>query len=259
MEGLKQISRSDPHFVVFCLENLLPQMAVKAYTENVLEMLPQLCEGLKKVGHLLEANYKDKLDQLQHVLTEFCKDGTINMVLRLRVLEIIELRTMGWRMSSTAEEYYTTKIAQFQKREESKGTNESVSVASSKTEEFKSTKSDTVDRYKVPNPKIGGRSSHDELRFKTSVHELFPDRELKERECVVVDKVKIFLYSSSTKLLKEAKIVLMENFNKRPSFSNIKYSREDLLDLKRSPPSSDPPLKWSMVTQSCPEIITYKR
>jgi len=259
MEGLKQISRSDPHFVVFCLENLLPQMAVKAYTENVLEMLPQLCEGLKKVGHLLEANYKDKLDQLQHVLTEFCKDGTINMVLRLRVLEIIELRTMGWRMSSTAEEYYTTKIAQFQKREESKGTNGSVLAASSKTEEFKSTKSDTADRFKMPNPKIGGRSSNDELRFKTPVHELFPDKELKERECVVVDKVKIFLSSSSTKLLKEAKIVLMENFNKRPSFSNIKYSREDLLDLKRSPPSSDPPLKWKMVTQSCPEIITCKR
>ena len=87
-------------------------------------------------------------------------------------------------------------------------------------------KCDTADRHKAP------RSSNDELRFKTPVHELFPDKELKERECVVVDKVKIFLYSSSTKLLKEAKIVLMENFNKRPSFSNIKYSREDLLDLK---------------------------
>ena len=207
----------------------------------------------------MEANYKDKLDQLQHVLTEFCKDGTINMVLRLRVLEIIELRTMGWRMSCTAEEYYNTKIAQFQKREESKETNGSVLAASSKTEELKSSKSDTADRYSVPHPKVGGRSSNDELRFKTPVHELFPDKELKERECVVVDKVKIFLYSSSTKLLKEAKIVLVENFNKRPSFSNIKYSREDLLDLKRSPPSSDPPLKWNMVTQSCPEIITYKR
>ena len=201
----------------------------------------------------MEANYKDKLDQLQHVLTEFCKDGNINMVLRLRVLEIIEMRTMGWRMSSTAEEYYTTKIAQFQKREESKGTNGTVLTASSEKGVVKSTKPNTAEGYKVP------RSSNDEMRFKTPVHELFPDKELKERECVVVDKVKIFLYSSSTKLLKEAKIVLMENFNKRPSFSNIKYSREDLVDLKRSPPSSDPPLKWGMVTQSCPEIVSYKR
>ena len=184
------------------------------------------------------------------------------MVLRLRVLEITELRTMGWRMSNTAEEYYTTKIAQFQKREESQGKNRSglaATTASSETDAFKnSTKTGTKDR-KMSNPKIDGRSSLDDLRFHTPVQELFPDKELKERECVVVDKVGIFLYSSSIKLLKEAKIVLTENFNKSPNFSNVKYSREDLINLKKSPPSSYPPLKWSMVTQSCPEIIIHKR
>ena len=39
MEGLKQISRSDPQFVVYCLENLLPMMMMKPYSENVLEMV----------------------------------------------------------------------------------------------------------------------------------------------------------------------------------------------------------------------------
>ena len=220
--------------------------------------MPQLCGGLKKVGYLLEANYKDKLDQLQYVLTEFCKDGNIDMVLRLRVLEIIELRTMGWRMSNTAEEYYTTKIAQFQKREERQRERSGL-AASLETDAFEnSTKMGMRDR-KMSNPKIDGRSSLDDLRFHTPVQELFPDKELKERECVVVDKVKIFLYSSSIKLLKEAKIVLTDNFNKSPNFSNVKYSREDLINLKKSPPSSYPPLKWSMVTQSCPEIIIHKR
>jgi len=238
-------------------------MMVKPYSENVFEMLPQLCGGLKKVGYLLEANYKDKLDQLQHLLTEFCKDGNVDMVLRLRVLEIIELRTMGWKMSGTAEEYYTTKIAQFQERGESRAMNRSGVAASEATSESdnakKSTSTRTTERKKVSNQMNDGRFSWDELRFQTPVQELFPDKELKERECVVVDKVKIFLYSSSTKLLKEAKIVLMENFNKSASFSNVKYSREDLINLKRSPPSSYPPLKWSLVTQSCPEIIIHKR
>ena len=207
---------------------------------------------------MLEANYKDKLDQLQYVLTEFCKDGNIDMVLRLRVLEIIELRTMGWRMSNTAEEYYTTKITQFQKREERQRERSGL-AASLETDAFEnSTKMGMRDR-KMSNPKIDGRSSWDDLRFHTPVQELFPDKELKKRECVVVDKVKIFLYSSSTKLLKEAKIVLTDNFNKSPNFSNVKYSREDLINLKKSPPSSYPPLKWSMVTQSCPEIIIHKR
>ena len=180
------------------------------------------------------------------------------MVLRLRVLEIIELRTMGWRMSNTAEEYYTTKIAQFQKREERQRERSGL-AASLETDAFEnSTKMGMRDR-KMSNPKIDGRSSWDDLRFHTPVQELFPDKELKERECVVVDKVKIFLYSSSIKLLKEAKIVLTDNFNKSPNFSNVKYSREDLINLKKSPPSSYPPLKWSMVTQSCPEIIIHKR
>ena len=95
-------------------------------------------------------------------------------------------------------------------------------------------------------------------RFQTPVKELFPDRELKQRECVVVGNVKIFLLSSSTKLLKEAKAVLSDNFNKGPSFSNVKYSREDLLSLKRSPSSAQLPLKWARVTQSCPEIVCKK-
>ena len=181
------------------------------------------------------------------------------MVLRLRVLEITELRTMGWRMSNTAEEYYTTKIAQFQKREERQRERSGL-AASLETDAFEnSTKMGMRDRKMMSNPKIDGRSSWDDLRFHTPVQELFPDKELKERECVVVDKVKIFLYSSSIKLLKEAKIVLTDNFNKSPNFSNVKYSREDLINLKKSPPSSYPPLKWSMVTQSCPEIIIHKR
>ena len=211
-----------------------------------------MCGGLKKVGHLLEANYKDKLDQLQSVLTEFCKDGKVDIVLRLRVLEIIELRTMGWKMNSGAEEYYTTKIAHFQERMEK---NKSLIGASSLADTAAIKSSKTSDKKMNSNDNTGQRSNLDEMRFQTPVKELFPDRELKQRECVVVGNVKIFLLSSSTKLLKEAKTVLSDNFNKGPSFSNVKYSREDLLSLKRSPSSAELPLKWARVTQSYPEIV----
>ena len=205
---------------------------------------------------MLEVNYKDKLDQLQSVLTEFCKDGRVDIVLRLRVLEIIELRTMGWKMSSGAEEYYTTKIAHFQERKETPVTNASLTGASFfvDTASIKSSKTTTGKKMNSNNI-FGQRSNFDEMRFQTPVKELFPDRELKERECVVVGNVKIFLLSSSTKLLKEAKAVLSDNFNKGPSFSNVKYSREDLLSLKMSPSSAQLPLMSAGVTQSCPEII----
>ena len=60
----------------------------------------------------MEANYKSKLDSLQTLLTELCKDETLELVLRLKVLEVIELRTMGWRASSSAAQYYRERIPQ---------------------------------------------------------------------------------------------------------------------------------------------------
>ena len=41
---------------------------------------------MKKVGSLLEANYKSKLDTLQTLLTNLCK---LKLLLRLKVLEFI--------------------------------------------------------------------------------------------------------------------------------------------------------------------------
>ena len=60
----------------------------------------------------MEANYKSKLDSLQTLLTELCKDESLELVLRLKVLEVIELRTMGWRASSSAAQYYRERIPQ---------------------------------------------------------------------------------------------------------------------------------------------------
>ena len=73
-----------------------------------------MCEGLKNVGNLLEANYKDKLDELQMFLTELVKDVNVDIILRLKVLEIIELRIMGWKVTSKVEDYYRGKISQFE-------------------------------------------------------------------------------------------------------------------------------------------------
>ena len=96
------------------------------------------------------------------------------------------------------------------------------------------------------------------MRFQTSVKELFPNTNIRERECVVVDGVKIFLSSASPELLKEAKAVLAAKLHRGPrssSSSSVQYSREDLLSLARSPTSSQPPVKWPGGSVSCPEIL----
>ena len=102
----------------------------------------------------------------------------------------------------------------------------------------------------------------EDLRFQTSVKELFPNTNIRERECVVVDGVKIFLSSASPELLKEAKAVLAAKLHRGPrssSSSSVQYSREDLLSLARSPTSSQPPVKWPGGSVSCPEILCKVR
>ena len=207
------------------------------------------------MGSLLEANYKSKLDSLQTLLTELCKDESLELVLRLKVLEVIELRTMGWRASSSAAQYYRERIPQVEDRQQRRRTQQTPARPSSNS---------------VTPPSVGsigsiqarGDKEGEDLRFQTSVKELFPNTNIRERECVVVDGVKIFLSSASPELLKEAKAVLAAKLHRGPkssSSSSVQYSREDLLSLARSPSSSQPPVKWPGGSVSCPEILCKVR
>ena len=65
-----------------------------------------LCEGLKQVGSVLEANYKFKMDELMNIWTEMCKDNTVDIVVRLRALEVIEIRTFMWKPTQKLRDFY---------------------------------------------------------------------------------------------------------------------------------------------------------
>merc|ERR1719186_1232824 len=55
---------------------------------------------------------KEQLDQVQEGLTRLCQDATLEleMELRLQLLELIELRTLGWETSESMEKFYTDKF-----------------------------------------------------------------------------------------------------------------------------------------------------
>ena len=99
-------------------------------------------------------------------------------------------------------------------------------------------------------------------RFKTTLQELFPDGSIRERECLIVDGVKLFISSASPKLLQEAKIILKENLIKQSykslvTASNVRYSRDALLSLANNPTSEQTPFKVKAC--SCPEILVKDR
>ena len=202
----------------------------------------------------MEANYKSKLDTLQTLLTELCKDETVELVLRLKVLEVIELRTMGWRASSSAAQYYRERIPQVEDRQQRRRQQQTPARATSNSVTPPSDGS-------IISAQATGNKDGEDLRFQTSVKDLFPNTNIRERECVVVDGVKIFLSSASPELLKEAKAVLAAKLHRGPrsSSSSVQYSREDLLSLARSPTSSQPPVKWPGGSVSCPEMLCKVR
>jgi len=244
------ISRADPHFVVHCLDTLLPQFAVKPYQEDMLKLVKPLCEGLKQVGSVLEANYKFKMDELMNIWTEMCKDNTVDIVVRLRALEVIEIRTFMWKPTQKLRDFYKERIAKFEKVKSDLTRVEPTSSArSSDNESFKS----------IPGSSASKRPEAE--RFQTSVRELFPD--IRERECVVVEGVKLFISCVSPEILLKAKQVLKDNLVnlKTSSSSNVRYSREDLISLSNSPSvtDTDSPVQWSLIADSCPEILLKDR
>merc|ERR1712142_763890 len=60
----------------------------------------------KKAGHLMEMNYREKMDKMQTVMTKICDDRQVDLIIRLQVLEIVELRTLDWTSNVIVERYY---------------------------------------------------------------------------------------------------------------------------------------------------------
>jgi len=200
---------------------------------------------------LLEANYKVKLDELVRIWTDMCKDVSVDIVIRLRVLEIIELRTAGWRGTQKLKEFYQHRISKF---ENSKG-RESPSPATKTPFDSRSVNSSTT---ASTTSKMKPRQEPE--RLKTTIQDLFPDGNIRERECIIVDGVKLFISSASPKLLSEAKMILSESLAKQTMkrvTSNVRYSREDLLSLSKTPTTAETPFKVKAC--SCPEIVIKGR
>ena len=82
--------------VLLHLDQMIPLAANGPYSSAILSKLSFLCTGLKAVWPLLDTNNKDKLDILQTFLTKICQDTELDLVLRLQVLEMIELRNLAW-------------------------------------------------------------------------------------------------------------------------------------------------------------------
>ena len=187
-----------------------------------------LCTELKAVGPLLDTNNKDKLDILQIFLTKICQVTELDLVLRLQVLEMIELRTLGWKTNERFAQ------AQFEESRRRKQERQEAKVARSKKLKPSLTPSMSS---------IQEQTSEQEKDFVTDIG------------------VKMFLHSSSTQLTASGKKLLHDHFTNQSSSavplssSNMQYSGRDLLTQATSPLAREAPLNWDSLVKTLPAVI----
>jgi len=62
----------------------------------------------------LEISHKDQMDKFNNFLMAACRSDSLDLVARVHMLEIIELRTMGWQPNENVTNYYKQKLAQIE-------------------------------------------------------------------------------------------------------------------------------------------------
>ncbi|KAG8238736.1 hypothetical protein J437_LFUL018271, partial [Ladona fulva] len=72
-----------------------------------------MCSNLKAYGQQLETIYKDQLDRAFVNFRNGCREEQLDVVSRLHLLEIIELRAMQWQCKDT-DSYYKQKLYQLE-------------------------------------------------------------------------------------------------------------------------------------------------
>jgi hypothetical protein len=113
--------RSDPDFV--CLGEILKlseevEFGLRNYeARNDIRTrikVQQLKELLRLKGSIVERNRKEVLDVLDITMREACRDVHLDIITRLNLLEILELRLNNWEVDPAIAALYRQKIAEAQ-------------------------------------------------------------------------------------------------------------------------------------------------
>merc|ERR1719186_1122567 len=169
---------------------------------------------------------KEQLDQVQEGLTRLCQDATLELELRLQLLELIELRTLGWKTSESMEKFYTDKFKEVREK----------------------------------------RDGEDLPRRPMTEEIITIDKEEAAQEMIQVGPVQLFLSSSSREVTVAAKEQLEQFFTPASSpiapptpSPTHHYTREMLLTLANNQESLKAPLNWARRIQSLPRVIVKQQ
>lgn len=93
------------------LDRVADSLMRKNYNTGVTDFIIRLNVLLKIHGSQVELFHREVLDKTQIILRNACKDTNLNIVARLNLLEIIELRSYKWVLNDSVINYYKQKKA----------------------------------------------------------------------------------------------------------------------------------------------------
>lgn len=103
-----------PEDLLVVVENVIRGLNIRQYDDQMVSQVGSLCANLKRSGAQMESSHKDPMDRLLSALVAACRDEDLDLVCRVHMLEIIELRSMGWQTNENVTNYYKQKLAQIE-------------------------------------------------------------------------------------------------------------------------------------------------
>jgi len=88
------------------------QLSSGTYDSTTQDTIVTLSSNLKLNGPSMESSHGQTLDSFQQVLRSSCRDQNLDLVSRVHLLEIIELRALKWAPNEHLTNYYSKKLAQ---------------------------------------------------------------------------------------------------------------------------------------------------
>jgi len=111
MSSMSSLEMSGLEDLVVTMENVARHLVNRNYSLVVLSALNGLYSSLHQCGMQLDTLYKDQLDKLMSVFRTASRDEELELVSRVQILHIIELRAAGWVTNDNMVNYYKQRLS----------------------------------------------------------------------------------------------------------------------------------------------------
>ena len=228
------------------------------------------------------------MDKLNHALMSACRLDQFPLLSRLRMLELLELRSLDWQSNVTLDNYYKQKLAQIEVESKPQQSQTAPVLASvvnplqasfQEQEEFK----ETTNKPELQS--VREEKNHNNVAS-TASPPTPEEIQLQGKKFSVTIKIRseeLTISGRSMDLVKTAKIVLNEFFNQTSppeqevepetpadvsassayiSSSTIKmvkpditYNKEQLLEIAKSSMCKNTPESWDVIAKELPGVV----